>query len=104
MPQVLTRAAGTPPPGSGLGRDAGMGVIVNTKQRRHVVPIPPKRRAGGGGVADLQRIVGVERPHILEIFDGEVLQVNEKNSFAGTAATGGDGASLVTPGSNVAPF
>src|SRR5919198_6401639 len=32
------------------------------------------------------------------------LQVNEKNSFAGTAATGGAGASLVTPGSKVAPF
>jgi len=31
-----------------------------------------------------------------------LLQVNEKNSFAGAAATGGDGASLVTPGSNVA--
>src|SRR5262245_46884478 len=30
--------------------------------------------------------------------------VNEKSSFAGTAATGGAGASLVTPGSNVAPF
>src|SRR5215469_5023666 len=33
-----------------------------------------------------------------------LLQVNEKNSFAGAAATGGAGASLVTPGSNVAPF
>src|SRR5919198_3338425 len=32
------------------------------------------------------------------------LQVNEKNSFAGTAATGGAGASLVTPGSKGAPF
>ena len=32
------------------------------------------------------------------------LQVNEKNSFAGTAATGGAGASLVTPGSKVGPF
>src|SRR6516162_6894887 len=37
-------------------------VIVDTKQRRHIEPIPPKRRAGGGGVADLQRIAGVERP------------------------------------------
>src|SRR4051812_37533091 len=33
-----------------------------------------------------------------------LLQVNEKNSFAGAAATGGDGASLVTPGSKAAPF
>src|SRR5215475_2702563 len=33
-----------------------------------------------------------------------LLQVNEKNSFAGAAATGGAGASLVTPGSNAAPF
>src|SRR5262249_59037119 len=33
-----------------------------------------------------------------------LLQVNEKNSFAGAAATGGAGGSLVTPGSNVAPF
>ncbi len=32
------------------------------------------------------------------------LQVNEKNSFAGTAATGGAGASLVTPASRGAPF
>src|SRR5919108_5404806 len=32
------------------------------------------------------------------------LQVNEKNSFAGIAATGGAGASLVTPGSKGAPF
>src|ERR671923_2096382 len=32
------------------------------------------------------------------------LQVNEKNSFAGIPATGGAGASLVTPGSKVAPF
>src|SRR5206468_5638104 len=32
------------------------------------------------------------------------LQVNEKNSFAGAAATGGAGASLVTPGSKGAPF
>src|SRR5262249_37078172 len=31
-------------------------------------------------------------------------QVNEKNSFAGAAATGGAGGSLVTPGSNAAPF
>src|SRR5919204_3669972 len=33
-----------------------------------------------------------------------LLQVNEKNSFAGIAATGGAGASLVTPGSKAAPF
>src|SRR5215469_4907562 len=33
-----------------------------------------------------------------------LLQVNEKNSFAGAAATGGDGGSLLTPGSNVGPF
>src|SRR5262245_21862943 len=33
-----------------------------------------------------------------------LLQVNGKNSFAGVAATGGAGASLVTPGSRVAPF
>src|SRR5215475_10336405 len=33
-----------------------------------------------------------------------LLQVNEKNSFAGAAATGGAGGSLVTPGSNGAPF
>src|SRR5262249_29060819 len=31
-------------------------------------------------------------------------QVKEANSLAGAAATGGAGASLVTPGSNVAPF
>jgi hypothetical protein len=36
-------------------------------------PFTPKRRAGGGVVADLQRIGDVERPHILEIFDGEVV-------------------------------
>src|SRR5215467_14795707 len=33
-----------------------------------------------------------------------LLQVNEKNSFAGAAATGGAGGSLVTPGSKGAPF
>jgi DNA-binding winged helix-turn-helix (wHTH) protein/predicted ATPase len=43
--------------------------IVNAEQRRHVEPIHPKRRAGGGVVADLQGIGDIERPHILEIFD-----------------------------------
>src|SRR5215467_14296996 len=33
-----------------------------------------------------------------------LLQVNEKNSLAGAAATGGAGASRVTPGSKVGPF
>jgi hypothetical protein len=33
-----------------------------------------------------------------------LLQVNEENSFAGAPATGGAGASLVTPESKVAPF
>src|SRR5215472_7813086 len=33
-----------------------------------------------------------------------LLQVNEKSSLAGAPATGGAGASRVTPGSNVAPF
>ena len=64
-------------------------VIINAEQRRRVEPIPPKRRAGGGVVADLYGIGDIERPHILEIFDGErgegSVQVNEKNSFAGAA-------------------
>ena len=62
-----TRAAGRHPRGSGLGRDAGTARIVDTEQRRHVEPIHPKRRAGGGVVADLQRIGDIECPHLLNI-------------------------------------
>ena len=46
-------------------------VIVDAEQGRYVEPISPERRAGRGVVADLQRIGGIERPHIFEIFDGE---------------------------------
>ena len=59
--------------GLGLAAVQVRRVIVDAEQRRHVEPIPPKRRAGGGIVADLQRIGDIERPHILEIFDGEVV-------------------------------
>ena len=56
--------------GLGLAAVQVRRVIVDAEQRRHVEPIHPKRQAGGGVVADLQRIGDIERPHILEIFDG----------------------------------
>jgi hypothetical protein len=48
-------------------------VIVDTEQRWHIEPIPPKCSTGGGIVQNLQRIRGIERPYILLIFDGEVV-------------------------------
>ena len=59
--------------GLGLATVQVRRVVVDTEQRRHVEAIHPKRRAGGGVVADLQRIVDIERPHLLEVFDGEVV-------------------------------
>ena len=59
--------------GLGLAAVQVRRVIVDAEQRRHVEPIHPKRLAGGGVVADIQRISVIERPHILEIFEGEVV-------------------------------
>src|SRR5262249_57085914 len=66
--------------GLGLAAMQVRRVIVDTEQRRHVEPIPPKRRAGGGVVADLQRIGDIERPNILEIFDGKGV-ASEREEF-----------------------
>src|SRR5215831_3816368 len=49
-------------------------------------------------------LVGSNVPTFSRYLIVRLLQVKEKNSFAGAAATGGAGASLVTPGSKVAPF
>ena len=59
--------------GLGLAAMQVRRVIVDTEQRRHVEAIHPERGAAGGIVADLQRIVDIECPHILEILDGEVV-------------------------------
>ena len=59
--------------GLGLAAVQVRRVIVDAEQRRRVETSRPKRRAGGGVVADLQRIVDIERPHILEIFEDEVV-------------------------------
>src|SRR5262245_33297295 len=57
--------------GLGLAAVQVRRVIVDAEQRRHIEPIHPKRLAGGGVVADLQRIGVIERPHILEIVESE---------------------------------
>ena len=90
--------------GLGLAAMQVRRVIIDTEQRRHVEPIHPKRRAGGGVVADLQRIDDIERPHILEIFDGAVVAGEREELVRRRCGTGGAGASLVTPGSKGAPF
>ena len=46
-------------------------VIVDAEQGRRVEAIHPERRAAVGVVAELQGIGDVERPHILEIVEGE---------------------------------
>ena len=58
--------------GQGLGLAAVQvrRVIVDAEQRRRLEAIHPKRRAGGGVVADLYGVSNIERPHILEIVDG----------------------------------
>ena len=42
-------------------------VIVDIEQRWNVEPIPPKRDACSGVVADLQGIRGIERPYLLDL-------------------------------------
>src|SRR5262249_4125060 len=68
--------------GLGLATMQVRRVIVDAEQRRHVKAVLAKRRAGGGVVADLERIVYVERSPILEILAGEVV-TGEREELVG---------------------
>ena len=80
--------------GLGLAAVQVRRVIVDAEQRRRVKASRPKRRAGGGVVADFQRIVDIERPHISRYLKTRSLQVKALNSLFARS----------TPGSKGGPF
>src|SRR5262245_28170436 len=67
-------------------------------------PFIPNARLAWGLSRISRGLPGLNVPTSSRYLMVEALHVNEKNSFAGAAATGGAGGSLVTPGSKAAPF
>ena len=79
-------------------------VIVEAEQQRHVEPIPLNAVLAAALSRISSGLLISNVPTFSRYLMVRSLQVNEKNSFAGIPATGGAGASLVTPGSKAAPF